>query len=83
MNNYYDYFKEQPHDPDNISMDEFIAEAMRTDIKFHTIADEMNFLQHSRITLKNELLTCYEYMQKKGLLELYHAYRDGEELPFD
>ena len=81
--NYYDYFQEQPHEPDNVTMDEFIAEAMRTDLNFQTIADEMNFLKHSKVTLKTELLTCYEYLESKGLLELYQAYRNGEELPFD
>lgn len=83
MRKYYDYFKEELHEPDHITMDEFIAEAMRTDIKFRTPTEEVCFLQHSRITLKNELLTCYEYLRQKGLLEQYHAYRDGEELPFD
>ena len=37
MNKYYDYFKEQEHDSaDEVTMDEFIAEAMRTDegVKF-------------------------------------------------
>lgn len=78
MNNYYDYFKEQPHELGRVSMDEFVSEAMRTDIKFRTPDEELNFLQHSRITLKNELLTCYEFMKHEGLLEQYHAYRDGE-----
>ena len=38
MNKYYDYFKEQEHDSvDEVTMDEFIAEAMRTDLKFNTL----------------------------------------------
>lgn len=83
MREYYAYFKEAPHEPDHITMDKFNAGAMRTDIKFPTLAEEVHFLQHSRITLKNEWLTCYEYLRPKGLLERYHAYRDGEKLPFD
>ncbi len=81
---YYDFFPENPyHEDDEVTMDEFIAEAMRTDLKFQTLAEELHYQRTSRITLKNELLTCYQYLKEKGLLELYHAYRDGEELPFD
>ena len=81
---YYDYFKEHEHEvSDEVSMNEFISEAMRTDLRFHTLAEELNYLRTSRITLKNELLTCYEYLKERNLLELYEAYRGGEELPFD
>ena len=31
MSKYYDYFQEQEHNPDEVTMDEFIAEAMRRD----------------------------------------------------
>lgn len=79
----YGYFKEAPHEPDHMAMDEFNAEAMRTDIKSPTLAEEVHFPQHPRITLGNEWLACYEYLRQKGLLERYHAYRHGEELPFD
>lgn len=82
MREYYNYFIEEPNEPDLITMDEFISEEMRTDIKFHTLVEEVHFLQYSRITLKNELLTCYGYLQQRGIEELYHAYRAGEELPF-
>lgn len=33
MSKYYDYFEEQAHNPDEVTMDEFIAEAMRTDFE--------------------------------------------------
>lgn len=82
MTEYYDFFRSTSTDMNEVTMDELTAEAMRTDIKFNTLAEELNFLRHSRITLKNELLTCYQYLQDKGLIELYQAYRDGEELPF-
>ena len=59
MSKYYDYFEEQEHNPDNVTMDEFIAEAMRTDLKFNTLAEELHYQRTSRITLMNELLTCY------------------------
>ena len=30
MSKYHDYFEEQEHDPGEVTMDEFIAEAMRS-----------------------------------------------------
>lgn len=83
MNKYYDYFEEQEHDPDNVTMDEFIAEAMRTDLQFKTLSEELQYQRTSRITLMNELLTCYQYLKDHGMLRSYEAYRNGEELPFD
>ena len=84
MNKYYDYFKEQEHDSaDEVTMDEFIAEAMRTDLKFNTLAEVLQYQRTSRITLMNELLTCYQYLKDHDMLLLYEAYRNGEELPFD
>ena len=54
MRKYYDYFQEQEHNPDEVTMDEFIAEAMRTDLKFNTLAEELLYQRTSRITLMNE-----------------------------
>ena len=82
MSKYYDYFEEQEHNPDEVTIDEFIAEAMRTDLKFNTLEEELQYQRTSRITLMNELLTCYEYLKKNDMLLLYEAYRNGEELPF-
>lgn len=83
MNKYYDYFPEQEHVPGEVSVDEFIAEAMRTDIKFETLDVELQYQRTSRITLMNELLTCYQFLKEQDLLWKYEAYRNGEELPFD
>jgi len=83
MNKYYDYFPEQDHVSGEVSMNEFIAEAMRTDIKFKTLAEELQYQRTSRTTLMNELLTCYQFLKEQDLLWKYEAYRDGEELPFD
>ena len=80
---YYDYFAEAEHEPGEVSMDEFIAEAMRNDLKFKTLAEELHYQRTSRITLKNELLTCYEFLKQQDLLWRSEAYRNGEELPFD
>jgi len=82
---YYDYFTEKEHEDDEVSMEEFIAEAMRMDLKFRTMEEELKYLRTSRITLRNEVLTCYEYMKEQGFLEAYARYRNGEmeeELPF-
>lgn len=75
--NYSDYF-EIKHYPDEISMDEFISEAMRTDIKIEVNQESINYLNTSRVTLKNEVLTCYQFLKEKNLLQEYHQYRDGE-----
>lgn len=83
MNKYYDYFPEQEHISDEVTMDEFVAEAMRTDLQFKTLAEELQYQRTSRITLMNELLTCYQYLKEHDMLWSYEAYRNGEELPFD
>ena len=67
MSKYYDYFKEHEHNPDEVTIDEFIAEAMRTDLKFNTLADELQYQRTSRITLINELLTCYQYLKEHDI----------------
>ena len=38
MSKYYDYFEEQEHNSGEVTMDEFIAGAMQTDLKFNTLA---------------------------------------------
>lgn len=81
MSRYYDYFQEQEHTAGEVTMDEFIAEAMRTDLKFKTLEEELHYQRTSRITLMNELLTCYQYLKEQNMLLLYEAYRNGEELP--
>ena len=48
MSKYYDYFQEQEHNPDEVTMNEFIAEAMRTDLKFNTLAEELQYQRMSR-----------------------------------
>lgn len=74
---YRDYF-DNAHISGNVLMDEFVEEAMRNDIKISVSQKSIDYLNTSRITLKNEVLTCYQFMKEKGLLETYHKYRDGE-----
>lgn len=83
MSRYYDYFKERSHTAGEATIDEFIAEAMRTDLKFNTLAEELQYQRISQTTLINELLTCYQYLKEHDMLLLYEAYRNGEKLPFD
>ena len=83
MSKYYDYFEEQEHNSGEVTIDEFIAWAMQTDLKFNTLEEELQYQRTSRITLMNELLTCYQYLKEHDMLLLYKAYRNGEELPFD
>lgn len=79
---YYDYFPSKGHVDGEVSMDEFIAESMRMDLRFQTPEEELQYLRTARTTLRNELLTCYEYLKAHGFLELYSQYRDGDECPF-
>ena len=60
MSKYYDYFEEQELNSGEVTMDEFIAGAMQTDLKFNTLAEELQYQRTSRITLMNEHLTCYQ-----------------------
>ena len=73
MSRYYDYFEEQRHTNGEVTIDEFIAEAMRTDLKFETLAEELQYQRTSRITLMNELLTCYQYLKEHDMLLLYEC----------
>lgn len=59
-------------------MDEFVETAMRSAIKISVSQKSIDYLNTSRITLINEVLTCYQFMKEKGLLEAYHKYRAGE-----
>lgn len=77
MNKYSDYF-EISDCPEAVCMDQFISEAMRTDLLFPNDASKLNFLKSAQITLRNEVLTCYQFLKEKGLLQEYHFFRDGE-----
>ena len=57
MSKYYDYFEEQEHNPDEVTMDEFIAEAMRTDLKFNTLEEELQYQRTSRIRCKMAVIS--------------------------
>ena len=68
--NYEDYFEIEHIDGPNceVTMDEFIAKAMRTDIKYDATADSIAHLCSVRHILKDEILTCYRFLKEKGLI---------------
>lgn len=75
--NYEDYFEIEHIESPNgeVTMDEFISEAMRTDIKYDVTADSIDHICSVRHILKDEILTCYQFLKEKGLLQEYHDYR--------
>lgn len=75
--NYEDYFEIEHIESPNgeVTMDEFISEAMRTDIKYAVTADSIDHICSVRHILKDEILTCYQFLKEKGLLQEYHDYR--------
>lgn len=54
------------------------TEAMRTDISIDNSQQTIDYLNTSRVALKNEVLTCYQFLKDQGLLQAYHVYRDEE-----
>lgn len=56
-------------------MDEFIQYAMDSNIKFESVNDELEHLRKTKPILRDELLTCYQYLKEKGLLDDYKNYR--------
>lgn len=57
------------------TMDPMIYDAMRMFIGFQDKTAELQFMRSARMTLRNELLTAYDYMARKGLLEGFKEYR--------
>lgn len=58
-----------------ISMDNLIQFAMQSDVKFRTSEEELEHLRNTKPILRDELLTCYQYLKEQGLLEDYKQYR--------
>ena len=57
------------------SVEPMIFDAMRVFIGFKDEMAELQYLRSARITLRNELLTAYEYMARNGLLEGFKEFR--------
>ncbi len=75
--NYEDYFKPE-NDEIFTRMDSMISDAMRNDIRFKNDDEMVEYLKRSKSILRDETLTCYQFLKEKGLLQEYHRYRDGE-----
>lgn len=62
---------------EEVGQDEFIAGFMRPDIKFKDEAEELKHLRSAQAVLRDEILTAYAYMEKKGILREYKEGRDS------
>ena len=76
--NYEDFFPLGEHVLGEVSMDEMISEFMRKDIGFRSDKDALDYYMRAQSVLRDEILTCYMYLKEQGLLNEYHAFRDGE-----
>jgi len=56
-------------------MDELISEAMRSDIKYDASSDSIDELCSIRNILRDEILTCYQFMKEQAMLQEYRDYR--------
>ena len=54
-----------------------IVMAMHTTETFQFIKDEALYLENSRALLRDELLSCYAFLEKYDLFEIYLDVRDG------
>ena len=72
--NYEDYFRIE-HIDGEVTMDEFISAAMRSDIKYDVSSESIDELCSVRNILRDEILTCYQFMKEQGMLQKYHDYR--------
>lgn len=57
-----------------IDTDKLIQFAL-DEYKIDSIEEELNHLRSTRCILRDELLTVYEYLKTKGLMDEYKEYR--------
>lgn len=55
-------------------MDRLIQYAMQESTK-GTTDEDLEFYRQTKPILRDEILTCYRYLEKKGLLDDYRSYR--------
>ncbi|MCR5343438.1 MAG: hypothetical protein K6E70_08785 [Butyrivibrio sp.] len=58
-------------------MSKALVMAMHTTENFKLIKDEAIYLERSRNLLRDELLSCYAFLEKYDLFEIYLDVRDG------
>lgn len=56
------------------NMDRLIQYAMQ-ECPEGTTDEELEFYHQTKPILRDEILTCYRYLEEKGLLEDYRSYR--------
>lgn len=57
------------------SVDRLIEYAMEALPKRTPEKDELEYYRQVRPILRDEILTCYQYLKEKGLLDDYRSYR--------
>jgi len=57
------------------SVDSLIQYAIDSSNHFQSEKEELDHLRKTKPILRDELLTCYQYLQEKGLLEEFKEYR--------
>ena len=62
---------------EEIGQDEFLFEFMRPDKTFRSESEELKHLRSARAILGDEILTVYEFLEEKGLLDAYKNYRNN------
>lgn len=70
-----DFFPLGEHVPGEVTMDEMISDFMRKDIRFRSDQDALDYYKRAQSVLRDELLTCYQYLKDNGRLQDYHDYR--------
>ncbi|MBP3199203.1 MAG: hypothetical protein J6N21_19685 [Butyrivibrio sp.] len=70
-----DFFPLGEHEPGEVTIDEMISDFMRKDIMFKSDKDALDYYKRAQSVLRDELLTCYQYLKENGKLQDYHDYR--------
>ena len=70
-----DFFPLGEHEPSEVTIDEMISDFMRKDIRFKSDKDALDYYKRAQSVLRDELLTCYQYLKENGRLQDYHDYR--------
>ena len=74
---YYDFFEFPEENPfyDEATIEDLVFCIMTSRGIFRTDEEELEFLRSAQTTLKNEVMTCYEFLNHKNLLKEYRKFR--------
>jgi len=56
-------------------IDTLLAYAINSPAKFKTDKEELEYLRSTKPILRDELLTCYQFLEEQGLIEKYKEFR--------